>query len=57
MIIEGTALYIESRRYIEVSMIILTFTNLDDRSIFEVIQEAPETATLIPLIIWLIDKF
>ena len=57
MIIEGTTLYIERRRYVEISMIILTFSDLDDRSIFEVIQEAPETATLIPLIIWLIDKF
>ena len=57
MIIEGTTLYIERRRYVEISMIILTFTDFDDRSILEVIQEAPEAAALIPLIIRIIDKF
>jgi len=37
-------------------MIIFTFPDLYDRNIFEVIKEAPETSTLIPLIIRLIDK-
>lgn len=56
MIIEGTALYIEGRGNIEVSMIILTFTDFDDRDIFEVTQEAPEAAPFIALIIRLIDE-
>jgi len=37
-------------------MIIFTFTDFDDRSIFEVIQEALEAAALIPLIIRFINK-
>ena len=57
MVIKGTAFNIERRRYVEISMIILTFTDFDDRSILEVIQEAPEAAALIPLIISFIDKF
>lgn len=56
MIIEGTALYIECCRDVEISMIILTFTDFDDRNILEVIQEAPEAAPLIPLIIRFVNE-
>lgn len=57
MIIKGTALYIECCRNIEISMIIFPFPDFDDRDIFKVIQEAPEAAALIPLIIRFIDEF
>ena len=57
MIIKRATLYIKRRRYIQVPMIILTFTDFDDRHILEVIQEASEAATLIPLIIWFINEF
>lgn len=57
MIIKRATLYIKCCRDIEISMIILTFPDLDDRHIFEVIQEAPEAAALIPLIIWFINEF
>lgn len=57
MIIEGTTFNIECRWNVEISMIILTFTDFDDRHIFEVIQESPEAAAFIPLIIRLINEF